>query len=221
MDIANKQLVEAGPQAIRWKAHKKKILTVAANLFWEKGYIGTSIDEIAKKANMNKALIYYYFENKVSLLNEIISAPLEEMVEAARPIANSNLEPMKKVESLVTFHIKWQLSHYGLAGIGHLERKNLTPKFLRKYVQMRDEYENLFLKVIEEGLEKGQFSFDNGKMGAVFTLGLLTSITQWYKPKGRFSPDKIASLACSYVLGALARRGSNGKGSKESKKSKC
>lgn len=207
MEVADHQLSGADQQANRWEAHKKRILKVAANLFWEKGYIGTSIDEIAKKANMNKALIYYYFENKVSLLNEIISEPLGEMIENATLIVNSNLDPREKFESLVTFHIKFQLSHYGLVGIGHLERKNLPLKLLRNYVQMRDEYEILFQKVIKEGMEKEQFSFDDCKMGAIFTLGLLTSVTQWYKPKGRYSADEIASLACTYVLGALVGKG--------------
>lgn len=204
--MANKKLVASELQRKRWEIHKKKILGVAATLFWEKGYIGTSIDEIAKKVNMNKALIYYYFENKAILLNEIISRPLQEMIEVAKPIAHSKVGPTEKLELLIISHIKWQSSHYGLAGIGHLERKNLPGKLLQRYLQMRDEYEILFQKVIEDGIERGRFSFDDNKMGALFTLGLLTSITQWYRPKGRLSSDQIASLACSYILGALGKK---------------
>ncbi|MGA2463238.1 MAG: TetR family transcriptional regulator [Thermodesulfobacteriota bacterium] len=197
------KMAAAEHQTMHWEAQEKKILAVAARLFWEKGYVGASIDEIAKKANMNKALIYYYFENKSTLLFKIVSAPLQKLIEIAKPIANSNSGPTEKLRSLITSHIKWQLSHLGLTGIGHVERKNLSPRIRPKYLQMRDQYDALFRKVIKEGIDKGEFSFPDAKMGSLFTLGLLTSIIQWYNSKGKYSPDEVASLACKYVLEAL------------------
>jgi len=51
---------------------KKDIIEAALSLFSEKGYENTRVDEIAEQANVNKALIYYYFESKESILNYLL-----------------------------------------------------------------------------------------------------------------------------------------------------
>jgi TetR/AcrR family transcriptional regulator len=50
---------------------KQRILNTATKLFAEKGYDGARIDEIAAKAKVNKALIYYYFKSKEAILTEL------------------------------------------------------------------------------------------------------------------------------------------------------
>lgn len=48
---------------------KQRILEAAAQVFAESGYDGARVDEIARRAGVNKALIYYYYDNKESLLS--------------------------------------------------------------------------------------------------------------------------------------------------------
>ena len=50
---------------------KVRILAAAAQVFAEKGFSGARIDEIARKARVNKALIYYYFKSKEAILDEL------------------------------------------------------------------------------------------------------------------------------------------------------
>ncbi|MCA1032361.1 forespore capture DNA-binding protein RefZ [Bacillus timonensis] len=59
---------------------KLKIIDAAIHLFNTKGYEGTSIREIAKRANVNVANISYYFENKSGLLEELVSTFLEDYI---------------------------------------------------------------------------------------------------------------------------------------------
>lgn len=193
-------------RALRRELQQQRILSIASNLFWKNGFLGTSIDDIAKKLNVNKATIYYYFEDKHSLLYEIITAPSQALIDIAKPIIKSNMEPKSKLKSLIITQIEWELNHVGQVGIGPKEMKNLPPKLTRKYIAMRDIYENFFEEVIREGIEKGTFSFADAKLGAMFTLGLINSIIHWYKPKGKFSADKIASEASTYILKALEIR---------------
>lgn len=58
----------AGDKKVR---AKEKILKVATSLFAKKGFDAATVDEIAEKAKVNKALIYYYFKNKDDLLTKI------------------------------------------------------------------------------------------------------------------------------------------------------
>lgn len=50
---------------------KEKILKVSEQVFAEKGFDGARVDEIARKAGVNKALIYYYFDGKDDLLDHL------------------------------------------------------------------------------------------------------------------------------------------------------
>lgn len=57
---------------------KNKILNSAKALFSQKGYDGTSVDEIAKTAQINKALIYYHFKNKAAIKEELFALTIDE-----------------------------------------------------------------------------------------------------------------------------------------------
>lgn len=57
---------------------KARILSVAQQMFAELGFDKARVDGIAEKANVNKALIYYYFKSKQDILDTLISSFIEE-----------------------------------------------------------------------------------------------------------------------------------------------
>lgn len=190
-------------QERKWERQRQKILLTSAHLFWQKGYLGTSINDIAKAAKINKAIVYYYFKNKAFLLYEIMSGILGGLIDLGIQISNSGFSPRAKLEALIENHVKWQASNYGFSGIGYMERKNLPPKLLHDYILLRDEYEKLFHETIKEGIACGDFQCADAKLACLFSLGLVNSIILWYKPKGKLSPETIASKACEFILGGL------------------
>lgn len=60
---------------------ERKILNAAREVFAEKGYEGASISEIAKRAGVNKALPFYYFESKEKLLKEVVRLGARETIQ--------------------------------------------------------------------------------------------------------------------------------------------
>lgn len=78
------------------KGSKQVILEAATELFAEKGFDGARVDEIAKRAQVNKALIYYYFESKDKILEELMSILIKEMIDLKDQLTKSInvLEPM-------------------------------------------------------------------------------------------------------------------------------
>jgi AcrR family transcriptional regulator len=84
---------------------KKRILATAARIFASKGYNGARIDEIAKEAKVNKALIYYYFESKEAILKELFSTFFRESTDfllrfAERGGFGQNVQQNKKLFEL-------------------------------------------------------------------------------------------------------------------------
>lgn len=65
---------------------RKKILQAAAEVFSEKGYDGARVDEIAARVKVNKAMLYYYFENKEKLFAALVEGFVDEIVDFKKKI---------------------------------------------------------------------------------------------------------------------------------------
>ncbi len=63
------------------KLSKQLILDAATAVFAEKGFDGARVDEIARRAGVNKALIYYYFESKDKILEELMEGIIKDLIE--------------------------------------------------------------------------------------------------------------------------------------------
>jgi len=78
------------------KNSKQVILDAAAQVFAEKGFDGSRVDEIARRAGVNKALLYYYFESKDKILEELMMGLVGEMVELkdrlTKDVSDTSLE---------------------------------------------------------------------------------------------------------------------------------
>lgn len=70
---------------------RQRILKTAERLFAEKGFDGARVDEIAAGAGVNKALIYYYFESKEKILDELLSG-FQKMIAEVTLKAGGKLE---------------------------------------------------------------------------------------------------------------------------------
>jgi AcrR family transcriptional regulator len=71
---------------------KLKILKAAEKLFAENGFNGARVDDIAKMAGVNKALIYYYFNSKKDILNELFNKLIKDMVNLTYNMVESSFE---------------------------------------------------------------------------------------------------------------------------------
>lgn len=91
----------ARPRASDHDAKRRAILDRATNLFAERGYVRSSMSEIADACGTSKALLYHYYENKEQLLFDILHAhftAIEEIVvEADKP----GMEPRQRLHTLV------------------------------------------------------------------------------------------------------------------------
>ena len=180
------------------------IMGNAALLFFQNGYLATSLEDIAEASGVNKAAIYYYFKAKSTLLYEICAKAANTILDIARPIVNYDLPAEKKLQNLVANHIQFQIAHKGFAGLGAVEVRSLPKGLKKQYVSMRDEYESLFRQVLKEGIDQGKFApLKNVHVGSLFVLGFLNSVIQWYNPKGEITAEEITTQIYRFILSGL------------------
>ncbi len=77
----------ARPRAQDYEAKRSAILHRAAELFARFGYAGTSINMIAEACGVSKALLYHYYPDKATVLVDILSSHLRQLVETVERAA--------------------------------------------------------------------------------------------------------------------------------------
>lgn len=71
-------------------ASNLKILKAAEEIFAEEGFDGARVDEIARRAGVNKALIYYYFESKEQILEELSKKHFQGIIDTRKELLKKN-----------------------------------------------------------------------------------------------------------------------------------
>lgn len=87
------------------KDSKARLLEVGTRLFAQKGYYGVSIRELAEAANVNSALISYYFSGKEGLYAAILDSqfePIEKLLEYIKPRSFTTMEKIEFYSRAVT-----------------------------------------------------------------------------------------------------------------------
>jgi len=107
-----------------------EILLVAEKLFAEEGFDGTSVREIAKIANVNVAMISYYFGSKEKLLESLVLYRISGMKLHLENLIQEDITPTEKVEKLIEFYIKRVYKNRSIYQILHFEISNKKEKLI-------------------------------------------------------------------------------------------
>ena len=138
-----------------------QILQVAETLFAEKGFEGTSTRDISKEANINVAMVSYYFGSKEKLLEALILLKTSGLKEQLVHLIDENLEPLEKINKLIALYINRINCNKGIYRVLHFE---LASQKKALEIQSFSEIKKANLKsmelIIQEGQAKGVFRKD-------------------------------------------------------------
>src|SRR3954471_18548969 len=85
---------------------RDELLATAAEVFAAQGYRATTVRRIADEAGMLAGSLYYHFDSKESMVDEILSTFLDELWAGYDEVLASGLGPRETIEALVTQSFK-------------------------------------------------------------------------------------------------------------------
>lgn len=180
---------------------RERLEQVAARLFQEKGFDGTSIRELAKELGMESASLYYYFSSKEELLYAISREALEEVIAAVQPLAEGNLSGDEACKALIDTHISLMLENRNKHAVMLLELRSLPTRRHKSVVVLRDRYESLVLEVLERAQSDGFLTKDiPAQVLKLLLLNLMNWSIFWYKPDGPLTSSQIAEWVTTLFL---------------------
>jgi AcrR family transcriptional regulator len=190
---------------------KETILKSALKLFSSNGYEGTGVRAIAKDANVNVAMINYYFQSKEGLFEKMVEWKALYIKELfADIVQNSTLSPLEKVEQMIDQLIERKFSDRKFHYLLHRELS------LENRESMKGKIAEILFKniepvkaVIEEGIRKKVFKEVDIELTLTTIIGsihyLLTSETMARKILGKkndfnvFSNKKLKERVSAHI----------------------
>ncbi len=135
---------------------EKKIVEAASELFYEKGYEETSIDDICNEVGVSHGLFYYYFKSKEEMIEEIAMKAADEMENELIQITEDSKKSAdeKFIEFVnVAFQIKSKKEFLG----AFLPIRDEPKIFYPLYTEMVEMMTPYLTKIVEQGIDEGIF----------------------------------------------------------------
>jgi AcrR family transcriptional regulator len=181
-----------------------RILAEATRLFAEKGFLGTSVQEIVDSAQVTKGALYYYYSSKDDLLYEIYHRVIQKELATLERIMAMDLSPYEAVDALITDVMLTTAAHRDDVTIFLREMHRLSPEKLQAVRQDRRRYHMAFRGVIEKGQRDGVFRSDvSAELVAIGFFGLVHHYYTWYRDDPRFSAQYMARESSRWFLESL------------------
>jgi len=187
------------------EAKRNAVLQAAAQLFNERGFHATSLDDIAARLNVTKPTLYYYVKNKDEILLQCVSKGLQMMLEG---IAASRAAGGKAIDQLMTcmqVYARIVTMDFGMCLI-RVGDEQLPPESRKELRRLKSAIDQEFRRLVAEGVAEGSIQPCDPKITAFVIAGALSWIGRWYQPGGEYTAEQVAQQCIATLCDGVLRR---------------
>jgi len=177
-----------------------RILQEAAKLFFELGYLQTSVDAIAHRLGATKPFVYYHFRSKADILVEICEKSNRDVLAAAESAMSAQGSPRVRFEQFLREFTHVALQQHQLVAIYFREEISLPADARDRIRQMRKSINMRLTALLNEGINSGEFQIEDPRIGALVIAGMSSYAFAWYRENGRLDQQEVTSRIVKMAL---------------------
>jgi AcrR family transcriptional regulator len=186
----------------------EQILLAALESFVEKGYHGTSVRDIAERANMSVPGLYHHFPSKMVLLERLMEQTMDALIaQTEGALTHARPDPVDRFTAVITAHVRFHCEHPEESFVGNSELRSLSGDLRRTIMEKRDRQQGFFDQVVKEGIEAGVFESRDAHMPALALGSMCTAVSMWYRRDGPLAPDDVVSIYRDLGLQMMGYKG--------------
>ena len=187
---------------------RRAILETAARLICEKGYEGTSIQDIAAACQLTKAGLYHHIRSKEHLLLEIMNYGMDIFEDYVVTPALPILDPLERLTTCMERNILLVAETRSKEVTIILHEHNTLTGEARAHIDARKKrYVRLLEASFAEAMREGRIRPVNPKVAAFSFLGMVLWTYKWFRPDGAISRETLSREMVSLFFGGLAPAG--------------
>ncbi len=206
------QFDDDSPVGVGGDGVEARLLDAASELFAERGYAAVGIREIAKRAGVTVGALYHYAASKEMLLVNLLRRSYARLMPQIEGSVPAQLTPAERIRSLTRAHILIEVAQRDLWRVSRAELNLLSPLARKEVVSLRDQFEMIWDRVIDDGLAAGDFVANDARLVRLCLVEMCNGVGTWFRENGRLSLDQIIDKITEnalLMLGSKANSVSN------------
>jgi AcrR family transcriptional regulator len=185
------------------------LLAAAVEVFNERGYDGTRVDDLARRLGLSKSAIYHHVRGKEELLQMALDRALDGLfaVAAEAEAAAAGGAALPRLELLVRGSVR--VLSERLPFVTLLLRVHGTSEVERTALARRRDFDDLVAALVQRAVDEGDVRPDvDPAVTARLLFGLVNSLVEWYRPRTDTDHVVIADAVVGIAFdGIRTRRG--------------
>src|SRR5271167_1694054 len=159
-----------------------KILVYATEVFYEKGYEGASMRDLARSSGMSLSGLYYYFESKEKLLYLIQKHTFSTIVDQLRHRLDQVSDPEQRIRVFILNHLEYFLANREAMKVLSHEADVLKNGFGAEIAAIKREYYRICVGLLDDFKRARRLEFYS-RMAVLSLFGMMNWIYTWYNPR--------------------------------------
>ncbi|HEV8046719.1 MAG TPA: TetR/AcrR family transcriptional regulator [Terriglobales bacterium] len=198
--------VLALPTESRFDRQLARILLHATEVFYDKGYEGASMRDLARSSGMSLSGLYYYFESKEKLLYLIQKHTFSTIVERLRKRLDEVSDPEQRIRVFILNHLEYFLANQKAMKVLSHEAEVLKNGFGAEIAAIKREYYRICVGLLDDFKLAKRLEFSS-RMAVLSLFGMMNWIYTWYNPRvDAHAEDLSRGMGDIFLRGISAER---------------
>jgi len=180
------------------------IIKAAVAVMSEHGYHGTSVRDIADRADLSPASLYNHFASKQQILVAIMERGIDELLRRTREALDAVPEddPAGRLRAIVEVHVLYHLEDQRGTQLGTSELRALEEPVREAHIAKRLRHQRIFESVVEDGVARGVFGTPYPADAGRAIVTMCTAVATWYRADGPLTREEICTRYQELALAA-------------------
>lgn len=202
MNIADTAKPMATPAG---QVRNQEIFRTAAELMVQRGYVGTSMGDLAKAVGMTKAGLYHHISSKQDMLFQILLHAMEGLEIAVIEPAKLLEDPEERLREMIRLHVRGLFSSGLEFALLFPERRHLESGQQQIVAQQIESYLAMIREALQELADEGKLQDLDVKIAARHILQTIAGIARWYSKDSEITEDLLVEQTVNFNLSAILK----------------
>jgi AcrR family transcriptional regulator len=181
----------------------EQIRRVGCRLFYQYGYSGMTMRQLAARLDIKAASLYYHFPSKQDILFDLMSHTAHALMEGLLRIVSPERDPRTQLDAAIRWHVLFHTQKREEAFISHSEMRSLTSENLHRILNVREHYELVFSDILNRCQKEGVFPKRDTSVVRNAILTMCTATAGWFNPEGKLTADEVADQIVEFTWHGL------------------
>jgi AcrR family transcriptional regulator len=178
------------------------VLATSVEVFNERGFDGTSIEDLARRLKISKSAIYHHVESKDALLGLALDRALSGLEEVASAVRGLDGSAIGRLEELLRGSVAVLVEQ--LPYVTLLLRVRGNSEVERQALTRRRRLDRLAADLVKQAVGDGDLRPDiDPAVTARLLFGMVNSLTEWLKPGRNSSASELADVVAAVAFDGL------------------